>query len=79
MKNSIIHPRSILDFVSSQKAMILDPSDSGILSAISKTNKEMAKDKKGRVTLSCGEKCALKQFVKIIIIIKIFIIMAKYY
>ncbi|GFS14505.1 stress-induced-phosphoprotein 1 [Elysia marginata] len=32
--------------VSYKRAMILDPSDSGIISAINKTNKEMAKDKK---------------------------------
>ncbi|RUS86451.1 hypothetical protein EGW08_005766 [Elysia chlorotica] len=32
--------------VSYKKAMILDPSDSGILSAISKTNKEITKDNK---------------------------------
>ncbi|GFO42033.1 stress-induced-phosphoprotein [Plakobranchus ocellatus] len=32
--------------VSYKKAMIRDPNDSGILSAISKTNKEMSKDKK---------------------------------
>lgn len=32
--------------VSYKKAMILDPSDSGIISAINKTNKEISKDKK---------------------------------